>query len=323
MLLAEPSIIRKDELAIMEIIQSIATRNPCYKAGKKITVKGIMLEGVGCPQPSAKVFAHNWNRENCEGRCAHAFVDANDGNVVQLLPWNHKGWHSGRHPVTKNSANYTHIGIKICEPTQIRYKKKDCMVLVGDKDAAIAATRRTYESSVELLAILCGLFNLDPMKDIVSQKEGNIQGLCSYRNDVELLWETLELDYTMDGLRKEVVYKMKLNEAEVAKEMTEFSKREHIVPDPVPELISCVPEKLDIVEERSDKVEKKVCKIQIDIDNLRIRSSPTVGNNATGFYTGTGVFEIVEIQNGNGSNTGWGKLADGSGWVSLDYVKML
>ena len=40
----------------MKIVKSIMTKNPCYKANKEITVKGLMLHSVGCPQPKAKVF---------------------------------------------------------------------------------------------------------------------------------------------------------------------------------------------------------------------------------------------------------------------------
>lgn len=48
----------------MKLVQSILTKNPCYTAGKKITVKGLMLHSVGCPQPSAAVFIKNWNTES-------------------------------------------------------------------------------------------------------------------------------------------------------------------------------------------------------------------------------------------------------------------
>lgn len=319
----------------MEIIQSIATKNPCYKAGKKINIQGIMIEGVGCPQPSAKVFAHNWNREKCEGRCAHAFVDANDGQVIQMLPWNHRGWHAGRHSVTKKSANHTHIGVKLCEPTQIRYKKKDVMILVGDKASAISATKRTYESAVELCAMLCGLFDLDPIKDIISQKEGHDQGIAADRSDVELLWETLKLDYTMDGFRTDVKSKMDENIADIADKVAKVQQVQPTVPIPVEQVLSCKPEvketqqietvvsshKLEVKEVVDDV--SPVRKIQVDVINLRIRSTPMIGNNVTGRYTGKGIFEITEIQNGSGSKNGWGKLADGSGWVSLDYVTIL
>lgn len=40
----------------MNLVQSFLTKNPCYTSGRKITVKGLMLHSVGCPQPSAQVF---------------------------------------------------------------------------------------------------------------------------------------------------------------------------------------------------------------------------------------------------------------------------
>ena len=40
----------------MNLVQSILTKNPCYTAGRKITVKGLMLHSVGCSQPKASVF---------------------------------------------------------------------------------------------------------------------------------------------------------------------------------------------------------------------------------------------------------------------------
>ena len=39
--------------------------------------------------------------------------------------------------------------------------------------------------------------------------------------------------------------------------------------------------------------------------------------------TGIGVFTIVDVQSGQGSDTGWGKLKSGAGWISLDYTKKL
>lgn len=32
----------------MEIVESILVNNPCFKKGKKIQVKGLMLHSVGC-----------------------------------------------------------------------------------------------------------------------------------------------------------------------------------------------------------------------------------------------------------------------------------
>lgn len=79
----------------MKLVESILTKNPCYTAGRKITVKGLMLHSVGCPQPKASVFINSWNSPAHDTSCVHGFIDGNDGTAYQTLPWNHRGWHCG------------------------------------------------------------------------------------------------------------------------------------------------------------------------------------------------------------------------------------
>ena len=74
----------------MKLIESIMTNNPCYKAGKKITVLGLMLHSVGCSQPKALAFINSWNKSSYDRACVHTFIDGNDGTVYQTLPWNHR-----------------------------------------------------------------------------------------------------------------------------------------------------------------------------------------------------------------------------------------
>lgn len=346
----------------MDLTTSIATKNPCYKAGKSIKVQGIILEGVGCPQASAKVFAHNRNREDCEGRCAHAFVDANDGSVIQILPWGHRGWHCGKHPRTKLNANNTHIGIQLCEPSQIRYRKKNLIELAGDKEKAMDAVRKTYESAVELCAFLCEKFHLDPMTAVISRKEGYDAAICSMNASPEFVWKLVGADFTMDKLREDVKNAMvnKLT-AKTYEEMGQkvieglengFNQPDEQITEMVGEAVSIVEPVLNTVEFRGFQVdvpidsthaitsepvleekeeksvesvveEPKLQMVRITVDNLRVRSSPGIGNNTTGKFTGVGVFAITEIQNGSGSKLGWGKLQNGAGWICLDYVEML
>ena len=103
----------------MKLVQSLLTKNPCYTAGRKITVKGLMLHSVGCPQPKASVFINSWNSPSYDNACVHGFIDGNDGTVYQTLPWNHRGWHCGSG--SKGSGNNTHIGVEMCEPACIKY----------------------------------------------------------------------------------------------------------------------------------------------------------------------------------------------------------
>ncbi len=61
--------------------------------------------------------------------------------------------------------------------------------------------------------------------------------------------------------------------------------------------------------------------MKVSIPNLNIRKGPGTDFAQTGKCTGVGVFTIVEVEPGKGSNNGWGKLKSGAGWIALDYAK--
>lgn len=187
----------------MEIMESILTKNPCFTAGKKITVKGLMLHSVGCPQPSAETFVRSWDNAGSARACVHAFIDGSTGKVYQTLPWDHRGWHCG------GSANNTYIGVEMCEPACIKYTGGSSFSC-SDREAAIAVAKRTYETAVELFAFLCKTYGLDPLADgvIVSHREGHAKGIASGHGDPEHLWNGLACGYTMDGFRRDVKAKL-------------------------------------------------------------------------------------------------------------------
>ena len=60
--------------------------------------------------------------------------------------------------------------------------------------------------------------------------------------------------------------------------------------------------------------------VKVGIQRLNIRKGPGIDYSTTGSYTGIGTFTIVEVKEGKGSNTGWGKLKSGGGWISLDHT---
>lgn len=188
----------------MNLVQHILTDNQCFKAGKKIKPTGIMLHSVGVPQPNAAVFLNTWNTEACNV-CVHAFVDGNDGTVYQTLPWDHRAWHCG------SSANNTHISVEMCEPAYIRYiSGSSFSILPGKLSECQESAKRTYTSAVELFAMLCKEYGLDPLKSktIISHAEGHKLGMASNHGDPEHLWKQLKLGFTMDGFRKDVAAKM-------------------------------------------------------------------------------------------------------------------
>lgn len=181
----------------MEIIEAFATQNKCYKIGSTFTPSGLMLHSVGCPQPSAAVFARNFNQYQPGGQsvCVHAFIQA-DGSVYQTLPWLMRAWHCG------GAANNTHIGIEMTEPSSGMSYAEAAKQIAG-----------TYHTAVELFAQLCNTYVLNPLADgvIIGHAEGHRRGVASNHADPELLWNTYGMGYTMDGFRQDVYEAMNKN----------------------------------------------------------------------------------------------------------------
>ena len=163
----------------MNLHKLIFTENACYKAGRKITVKGIMVHSTGANNPWLKRYVgpddgllgknqynNHWNTHHPGGRevCVHGFIGKlADGTIAtyQTLPWDHRGWHAG------GSANNTHIGFEICED--------------GLTDAAYFA--KVYKEAVELCVYLCKIYGLTE-QNIICHSEGYRKGIASNHGDV-------------------------------------------------------------------------------------------------------------------------------------------
>lgn len=261
----------------MVLVQNYLTKNPCYKAGKTIQVKGLMLHSIGVNQPDAKVLLNSWNDPNYVAACVHGFIDANNGTIYQTLPWTMRGWHCGR------SGNNTHIGVEMCEPKGIKYYRGSSeFEVTGDIGEVIKQVQTTYNSAVELFADLAIQFNLNPLAPgvILSHHEGYLAGIASNHGDPEHLWtkSTLGLPYTMDMFRVAVD--------------TQMQKRQN----------------------GSNRYPSVPFRIRVFNDDLWIRSGPGFAYTKAdpeNPFTGKGVFTIVE------TNGQFGKLKSGAGWVNL------
>ncbi|CEG29782.1 peptidoglycan-binding protein [Bacillus sp. B-jedd] len=165
----------------MKIIERFLTKNNCFKAGKKIKVKGLMLHSTGANNPKLSRYIqpddgilgknpnnNDWNRPQPDGqqKCVHAFIGKDKNGVVrtyQTLPWNHRGWGGG------GKSNDTHIHVEICEDDL--------------KDPKYF--KEVYREAVELFAYLCKEFPyLIPDKDIITHSEGYKMGIASNHGDV-------------------------------------------------------------------------------------------------------------------------------------------
>lgn len=162
----------------MNLRKLILTQNECYKVGRTIQPKGIMVHSTGANNPFLKRYVgpddgflgvnqHNnhWNQYRPNGRkvCVHAFIGKlKDGTIAtyQTLPWNHRGWHAG------GNANNTHIGFEICE----------------DNLTDASYFNAIYKEATELCAYLCKMYGLTE-SDIIGHYEGFQRGIASNHAD--------------------------------------------------------------------------------------------------------------------------------------------
>ena len=195
----------------MRLLNCLLTANRCYKTGATIKPKGVMVHSTGANNPNLRRYVqpvsttpdraellarlgtnpngNHWNRAGLSV-CVHGFIGKlADGSVaaVQTLPWDRRGWHAGNGSSGK-SANDTHISFEICED--------------GLDDPDYFA--RAYREAVELTAMLCKQYGLDPLADgvVICHQEGYRRGIASNHGDV-LHWFP-RFGKSMDDFRAEV-----------------------------------------------------------------------------------------------------------------------
>ena len=195
----------------MRLLNCLLTANRCYQAGRVIKPKGVMVHSTGANNPNLRRYVqpvsttpdragllarlgtnpngNHWNRAGLSV-CVHGFIGKlADGSVaaVQTLPWDRRGWHAGDGSSGK-SANDTHISFEICEDG------------LDDPDYFAQA----YREAVELTAMLCKQYGLDPLADgvVICHQEGYRRGIASNHGDV-LHWFP-RFGKSMDDFRAEV-----------------------------------------------------------------------------------------------------------------------
>jgi len=207
----------------MNLRKLILTNNACFKAGKTITPKGIMVHSTGANNPWLKRYVgpddgllgknqynNHWNQDKPGGRqvCVHGFIGKlTDGSIAtyQTLPWSHRGWHGGSG--SKGSVNDTHIGFEICED--------------GLTDTSYFSA--VYKETVELCVYLCKLYGFSE-KAIICHSEGYKLGIASNHADV-MHWFPKH-GKSMDTLRTDV--KKQLEEENSPNPETPQTKLYHV-----------------------------------------------------------------------------------------------
>ena len=274
----------------MDIIKCLLTQNDCYKTGQKMKIKGFCLHSTGANNPNVRRYVqpadddpnaeellsiiginryqNDWNHGGIS-KCVHAFCGyLADGSVgiVQTLPWDMRGWHAGT-GTSGRSANDGWISMEVCED--------------GLSDATYF--NKIYTASVELVAMLCKEYNLDPLADgvVICHKEAWRRGIASNHIDVEHWFP--KFGKTMDDFRQDVADKM--------------GKQPQ--PEPTPSI-----EEYNIIS---------------DTSVLNIRKGPGTNYAVIGQIKDKKRHVIIAESTGQGAKL-WGQLKENNGWIALDYT---
>lgn len=187
----------------MEIKQLILTKNPCYKAGKKMVPTGIVVHSSGANNPclsryinpddgilGANKYNNHWNSTSAN-KCVHAMIGRDKNGTIriyQTLPWDYQPWGCGSG--SKGSYNQSHIQFEILEDDQ---KDKDYFTQV-------------YDAAVEFCAYLCKMYNIKT-NDIVGHYESHKLGYASNHADPQPWFQ--KFSKSMNLFRETVTAKMK------------------------------------------------------------------------------------------------------------------
>lgn len=186
----------------MNIIESLFTKNECYKTARKMTPAGIVVHSTGANNPYLKRYCDNekllgknaydnhWNqfRPNGQQICCHGFIGYDINKVVRAvhtLPYNYCCWNCGSG--SKGSYNFmpAYIQFEICEDD------------LTDK----AYFEKAFNCAADYCVYLCKKYNI-PVNKIVSHKEANKQGYASAHGDPDH-W-LAKFGKTMNDFRKVV-----------------------------------------------------------------------------------------------------------------------
>lgn len=262
-------------------------------------------------------------KENCQyyaggnrNASAHYFVGF-DGEIWQSVEDANIAWHCGassyKHGECRNANS---IGIELC----VR-KRNTASMGATDKDWYFEDA--TVEAAAELTRYLMDKYNV-PASHVIRHYDvtGKICPNPYVYNTTAHTWDEFKKKISgavAPAIKK--LYRVRKSWKDATSQLGAFEELENAK--------NACKEGYTVYDWDGKAVYSKQTtkklpyKVQIDVDDLRIRTGAGTGYAVTGEYTGRGVFTIVEEKAGKGSTAGWGKLKSGAGWVSLDYCTKL
>ena len=203
----------------MNITRYYLTENRCYKAGKRMTPKGIVVHSTGANNPNLcryigpddgiigpNKYGNHWNQAS-SSKCVHAMIGKDKNGMVrcyQTLPWDYKPWGCGSG--SKGSYNNSHIQFEMQE----------------DDLTDTAYFAQVYDMAVGLCAYLCKEYGIHP-GEIVSHREAHDAGYASNHGDPHAWLNRHGKD--MDTFRADVAGKLTGNGASLTEDAESLGQK--------------------------------------------------------------------------------------------------
>lgn len=165
----------------MRYREQFLTRSDCYRSGRPLTPRGIVIHSTGVDQKRIRAYTDQWDRPGVRA-CVHGMLGLDeDGRLcyAQLLPYEMRCWGCGKG--ARGSYNDSHIQFEICET-------------LADGDWC----RETWEAALELCEALCCVYGI-PADKVVCHSEAHALGYAANHGDVMHWWPRHGL--SMHGFR--------------------------------------------------------------------------------------------------------------------------
>ena len=158
--------------------------NPCSRSGQPIdSVKALVVHYLGNPGQSAAGCRAYWEGlsaarpgDSAKSASAHYIVDL-DGKVLATVPETEKAFHVGSTiPDPASGKIYTEasrvlFGVYAADPVGHSPNRVTIGIELCHIDDAGQFTPATRQAAVELLAVLCWRYNLDPLVQIMTHQQ--------------------------------------------------------------------------------------------------------------------------------------------------------
>lgn len=257
-------------------------------------------------------------KNNIVKASAHYFVD--DDSVTQSVPDNYTAYSVGGKKYSNTATtgggsfygkctNSNSISVELCDDF---------------KNGVIYPSAKTIENALELVRFLMSKYNI-PASNVIRHFDVTGKSCPAYWVD-GAKWKS-EFHNKLTGAVKEETPKV-----ETVKELYRVRKTWADSKSQIGAYSVLASAKLQADRNPGYKVfntsgariypvdTEETFKVRVSIGDLNIRAGNSTDFKKVGICA-PGVYTIVDVKEGKGSRSGWGKLKSGTGWISLDYAQ--